>query len=507
MWRSSLVAACVAAVTLGGCAGKTEAGGTGGGAGLDGGAGTTGTGGTSGGGGYGATGGTGGVVSNGGTGGGAGATSCNTGTPQPPACGAALCGNGKIDTCNNCPDGGFGGYPGGGPPCQSNAENCDGTVLGGASCTSLGFPGGTLSCGADCRFDTSACVRCSALGGHLTGCSDSVADASSPSALAVAATAQEIGVAWISRSASGPGVWFARFKPDLTLIAKSGPLAADCPQEIALATRPGGWDIATSGYGHSVELFALDATGKVTDKKVAAVQGHGAVFGERASGGPLLAWIDAGSQSLGAVVVSADGISTTTAASIPMPSTTVDRFMSAAFVGNGFLVAVRSGSRVVVGRVGTDGTTSGAVTQPVPAETEVPALASAGNEARMVYEHFAQPITVEMVRLDQSGHALAKPVVLGGAPNYYNNAYPVADGADTLVVMGSYTGTVYQAKHLDVIRVDGSGQKLWGPQTIATDPTMLTGYGAAMSGSELVSAFIEGGSMYPAGIGLARLTP
>src|SRR5437016_10897922 len=36
-------------------------------------------------------------------------------------------------------------------------EDCDGTDLGGATCVSLGFGGGTLSCGADCAFDTSQC--------------------------------------------------------------------------------------------------------------------------------------------------------------------------------------------------------------------------------------------------------------------------------------------------------------------------------------------------------------
>src|SRR5207245_9747476 len=36
-------------------------------------------------------------------------------------------------------------------------EDCDGTDLGGATCVSLGFGGGTLTCGADCAFDTSQC--------------------------------------------------------------------------------------------------------------------------------------------------------------------------------------------------------------------------------------------------------------------------------------------------------------------------------------------------------------
>ncbi|TVQ99889.1 MAG: hypothetical protein EA398_11850 [Deltaproteobacteria bacterium] len=48
-----------------------------------------------------------------------------------------LCGNGVLD-------------PG---------ESCDGADLGGVTCGSLGFDGGTLACTAECAFDTSGCVR------------------------------------------------------------------------------------------------------------------------------------------------------------------------------------------------------------------------------------------------------------------------------------------------------------------------------------------------------------
>ena len=52
------------------------------------------------------------------------------------SCGPMLCGNGLIDS----------------------GEQCDGTMLGGATCVSLGFQGGTLSCGSSCSYDTSACI-------------------------------------------------------------------------------------------------------------------------------------------------------------------------------------------------------------------------------------------------------------------------------------------------------------------------------------------------------------
>ena len=37
-------------------------------------------------------------------------------------------------------------------------EQCDGSDLGGATCASLGFTGGTLSCNTNCVFDTSGCT-------------------------------------------------------------------------------------------------------------------------------------------------------------------------------------------------------------------------------------------------------------------------------------------------------------------------------------------------------------
>ncbi len=42
---------------------------------------------------------------------------------------------------------------------KESGEQCDGSDLGGESCTSQGFDGGTLSCRSDCTFDTSGCTE------------------------------------------------------------------------------------------------------------------------------------------------------------------------------------------------------------------------------------------------------------------------------------------------------------------------------------------------------------
>jgi len=41
---------------------------------------------------------------------------------------------------------------------KEEGEQCDGTDLGGTTCQSLGFSGGTLSCSASCDFNTSGCT-------------------------------------------------------------------------------------------------------------------------------------------------------------------------------------------------------------------------------------------------------------------------------------------------------------------------------------------------------------
>lgn len=65
--------------------------------------------------------------------------------------------------CNSTCDGfDTSGCIAGGPVCGNGVietgEDCDGTNLGGATCTSLGFSGGTLACSPSCTYDTSACT-------------------------------------------------------------------------------------------------------------------------------------------------------------------------------------------------------------------------------------------------------------------------------------------------------------------------------------------------------------
>ena len=68
-----------------------------------------------------------------------GVLACNgtcTGFDTSGCTGGPVCGNGVVET----------------------GEQCDGGDLGGATCTSLGFTGGTLACGGSCQYDTSGCT-------------------------------------------------------------------------------------------------------------------------------------------------------------------------------------------------------------------------------------------------------------------------------------------------------------------------------------------------------------
>jgi hypothetical protein len=61
----------------------------------------------------------------------------------------------------NVGGGGQGGGPG--PSCGNGlvdpSEDCDGIAMGSGSCLTLGFVGGELACGSDCKYDTSGCLE------------------------------------------------------------------------------------------------------------------------------------------------------------------------------------------------------------------------------------------------------------------------------------------------------------------------------------------------------------
>jgi len=51
---------------------------------------------------------------------------------------------------------------------REGSEQCDGPDLGGQTCQSRGFSGGTLACNGDCTFNTAGCSVCLGLGATCT---------------------------------------------------------------------------------------------------------------------------------------------------------------------------------------------------------------------------------------------------------------------------------------------------------------------------------------------------
>lgn len=95
--------------------------------------------------------------------------------PPPAGSPPLVCGDGILGTyvagCSRTCAGGCPGVEGcSAPMCLSTTEVCDGATLGGASCRSLGFAGGSLACEAGCAaFDTTGCEVCFARGGTRCG--------------------------------------------------------------------------------------------------------------------------------------------------------------------------------------------------------------------------------------------------------------------------------------------------------------------------------------------------
>jgi hypothetical protein len=75
---------------------------------------------------------------------------------------AGLLTDGTFSTCGNC-----------GNAVVDPGEDCDQGNLGGATCATEGFAGGTLACGAGCVFDTSGCSN-ACPGGQTTSVSGTV---------------------------------------------------------------------------------------------------------------------------------------------------------------------------------------------------------------------------------------------------------------------------------------------------------------------------------------------
>jgi hypothetical protein len=438
-----------------------------------------------------------------------------------PLCGAALCGNGKIDTCD-VSFGMCGGQGGGGGPPDFDAggddggcaiiqsESCDGHDFGGKSCKSLGFSGGTLACNAGCGYDVSGCDHCGT-GAMIASCGNANVKATGASALALAASGANLGLAWVTGTAGKGGLHVAVLASDLSVVAEADCLGVSDVGAVAIAATPSGWLVAAETPS-GIELIPLTATGAMSGAVQVLPGATSPILAGNPSGGPLLVWVTSGSSDQGNVsLLGADGtVMSTTAA---FTQVVEPQYGSAVYVGDGFLVALRASLGATVIHVGLDGSLG--TPHSLGDETEYPKVAWTGSEGRVVYADFSAQGKLELQRLDATGALIGSPTKVGGVPAYYDPAPVATSGSDSVVLLPGYTGGTGIASHLDVTRVAQGGTQVYAPYVLAKAGSVdaLSAYVMVPTGQGAVVAWLAGeaawgsGTTYPSYIGIARVTP
>jgi hypothetical protein len=192
-------------------------------------------------------------------------------TSYSTRCGRDLCGNGSVDECRVSGD----------PPVfeqqfdfpNGSIEECDGEALGGRSCATHGYAGGTLRCLADaCVTDPASCVACADASSQLITCRTD--EAGSVQWLAVAASDDEVAVLYDRGE-----LRLARFSPGLEPLGEvvletsgdpvdwgTGAIARADGAWVAVATRifPAGYSLLTLRDGGEL-VEETRSTGEIVD--------------------------------------------------------------------------------------------------------------------------------------------------------------------------------------------------------------------------------------------------
>jgi hypothetical protein len=378
-------------------------------------------------------------------------------------CGAAVCGNGVIDSCQQCEGPGGpgqgGGDPGGpgGPPfgdggCTTVSEQCDGTQLAGGSCTALGYAGGSLVCSSGCTWDASSCSTCAPT-------SDGAGCTLAPQAegVSLGMSATEIGLAWIAHGGGCDGVRFDRYAPGQppTRTGESACLSSCDVDSVAVASTPTGWLVAFANRSE-LRILSLDGAGAVRGSPRVIAGADAPLFASNPGGPPLLEYSVAPHQDTYVAVLADDGTELHPSA-LAFSSSVEAHRGDAIFAGDGFLVAERAmigRDTIGVRHVAMDGTLGPAQT-PAPGYAEYPQLAWTGTEGRLVYAQFSSAQDgMYWTRIDGTGATLGGAVLVGAYPQVYQRAPIVAEGTDTLALIGPQAGL--QLVHVSAAGVVGA---------------------------------------------------
>lgn len=449
--------------------------------------------------------------------------------PRPPPFSSCTttpsCDNGVRDGCSFC--GQTVGMPGG-VFCNPSTEPCDGTDLGGETCESRGYTGGKLSCSA-CAFDENDCRTCGPLGSSLLSCESACLTAKA-AALSLADNGQELALAYLDARAQGAAssdLYIARFRPDRTLIAQTGPFPVSIAGGYSFTGSPKAWMYAyMSGTG--VTVLAFDTEGQLRgqstisnpDPTTSQGAAEAPLIVSNPDGSALLTWMEATGQPaaiLRGAIVGEDGSRITQPVTL-MPSISNaspyanDR--AVAYVGGGYLVASltfagTSPPAISIVRVQSSGAV-GTVTM-FAADTQVQyvSLAPYADHAHLFsWVGSNTSFSLQWTDVGADGSVRAGPTTIDTEPLAYRTAAAVS-GDHTILLTGS-PGPL-QSPAAEAIRVtarslDQSGHTLGTPYVVASSRGYVSDYALRAVGGEIVGAWITGILDRPE-IYLGRLSP
>jgi len=454
----------------------------------------------------------GGSVGRGGSSGGRGMVSCPP--PGPPYCGAAACGNGRIDSCNAALA----------PECFPIAlrEECDGDAFDGADCAANGFPAGKLVCDKTCSVSSAGCSECMPMVPWLINCGTIPPMAASVGSYAIAATDSEVGLAEVGYGdLGGMTLSFRRLTPSLdtasnmTLLdtLRPGPLqGAYVEGGVAVAPLPSGWVIAGCVSGQLL-LFTVDAAGMNSVRAPTPVGARGCayamVLAAQPGAGPLLVWSE--EYIVRGALIAADGQLAGTPFDIAGPPEGSNAGMfDAAWVGDAFNVAVavfapdyNRGLRIA--RIDPNGTLTSRDLL-IGEFEEAPRIARGATDTRVTYVARSDrpPGNIENKwrRLGSAGELLAEAVLVTPVYNY-TSIPAVAFGDDTLVLLDPDGNQ----SSLAVARVGPDGQIPTRPYDILRAPLYYIIYpDMVRRGPDAIVSWISNANSIPR-VGLVRITP
>jgi hypothetical protein len=409
--------------------------------------------------------------------------------------------------CNPCGRGGPGIDAGPPPPwdagvcCTEVTETCDGADLGGVTCTSLGYRGGTLGCDGNCGHDTGTCDACADPEARGV-CQSAVVRSLNAQDLALAVNGDRIALAWVE-GATHVGV--ALLDRGLNVL-RSTPCAGFAgARRVALTATRVGFLLAVENAG-GVRLNPLTLDGTLGAQGATIPDGRTPLLAPGPSGDALLVYTSSGA-AVRAVRATPEGAVTRTQATL-FTDVTEPEYGSATLAGDGWLVAMRVRGVEVV-RVGLD-LSVGAPQRPAGEDTEYPQVVGSGARAALTWSSFGgATIAVHIAELSPAG-ALAGPVRTFVSPlsatRYFNVAPVAAVGDDLAVLLGTHTGRTGASGRLDLVRENALPlMRVTTPHPVTRSPEAATHYRVAALESTAVVAWIGEGT--PRRIGLARLTP